>query len=373
MNFLIAPNSFKHALDATSAARAIERGIRKAFPQARCSLFPVGDGGDGTGELIVAAKHGRVVKAETIDPRGRLISSSFGLIDGGKTAVIEMAKASGINLIAKDEREPLTATSYGTGVMILHALDVGVNKIILGMGGSATVDGGIGILQALGIRFLKKDGKEVIIAADLVDVEYINPAELDPRILRTEIIVLCDVQNLLVGPEGAAAVFGPQKGATPETVKQLEKGLTKLSEVVKNATKKDMAAIVGGGTAGGAAAGLYAMIEAKLENGIDYFLDLNGFDDVLKKADRVITGEGSLDEQTLHGKAPYGVAKRARDRRIKVIGVAGKIDDPTAALPKYFDELICINVDDEPLTVMLKNTAFNLERVGMEIGKTFAM
>lgn len=369
MNFLIAPNSFKHALDATSAARALERGIKKAYPLARCTLLPVGDGGDGTGELMVAAKHGRVVKAETIDPRGRLIMSSFGLIDGGKTAVIEMAKASGINLISKEEREPLTATSYGTGVMMLHALDAGVNKIILGMGGSATVDGGIGILQALGIKFLKKDGKEVIIAADLADVEYINPAELDPRVLRTEIVVLCDVQNLLVGPEGAAAVFGPQKGATPETVKQLDKGLTKLSEVVKNATKKDMATVVGGGTAGGAAAGLYAMIDAKLENGIEYFLDFSGFNDALQKADRVITGEGSLDEQTLQGKAPYGVANRARNKKIKVIGVAGKIDDPSGKLTKYFDELICINEKQEPLSVMLKNTAFNLERVGMEIGK----
>ncbi|HLO80867.1 MAG TPA: glycerate kinase [Chitinophagaceae bacterium] len=370
MNLLIAPNSFKHALDAASAAKALERGIRKSFPEARCTLFPVGDGGDGTGELIVAAKHGKVVKAETIDPRGRLIMSSFGLIDGGKTAVIEMAKASGINLIAKEEREPLTATSYGTGVLILHALDAGVNKIILGMGGSATVDGGIGILQALGVKFLKKDGKEVIIAADLVDVEYVNPVELDPRILRTEIIVLCDVQNLLLGEEGAAAIFGPQKGASSEAVNQLEKGLAKLNAVVQNATQKEMAAVIGGGTAGGAAAGLYAMINAKLENGIDYFLDLNGFDDVLHKADRVITGEGSLDEQTLHGKAPYGVAKRAHDRRIKVIGLAGKIDDPRATLSKYFDELICINEKHEPLAVMLKNTAFNLERVGTEIGKS---
>jgi len=281
-----------------------------------------------------------------------------------------MAKASGINLIAKEEREPLTATSYGTGVMMLHALDAGVNKIILGMGGSATVDGGIGILQALGIKFLKKDGKEVIIAADLVDVEYINPVELDPRVLRTEIIVLCDVQNPLVGPEGAAAVFGPQKGATTEAVKQLEKGLIKLSEVVKHATKKDIAAIPGSGTAGGAAAGLYAMIEAKLENGIEYFLDFSGFNDALQKTDRVITGEGSLDEQTLQGKAPYGVANRAKAKKIKVIGVAGKIDDPSGKLSKYFDELICINEKHEPLAVMLKNTAFNLERVGMEIGKT---
>jgi glycerate kinase len=177
------------------------------------------------------------------------------------------------------------------------------------------------------------------------------------------------VQNPLTGPEGAAAVFGPQKGATPDTVKQLEKGLTKLSEVVKNATKKDMATVVGGGTAGGAAAGLYAMIDAKLENGIEYFLDFSGFDDVLQKADRVITGEGSLDEQTLQGKAPYGVANRAKEKKIKVIGVAGKINDPASALSKYFDELICINEKHEPLVVMLKNTAFNLERVGMEIGK----
>ncbi|HSF46321.1 MAG TPA: glycerate kinase, partial [Chitinophagaceae bacterium] len=214
MHFLIAPNAFKNALDATSAARAIERGLKRSFPEARCTLIPVGDGGDGTGELIVAAKHGRTVKAETIDPRGRKIISSYGLIDGGKTAVIEMAKASGLHLISNHERDPLTATSYGTGVLMLHALDEGVSKIILCMGGSATVDGGIGILQALGIRFIKKDGKEVINAAELAQVEYINPVDLDTRVLRTEIIVLCDVQNMLLGDQGAAAVFGPQKGAT---------------------------------------------------------------------------------------------------------------------------------------------------------------
>jgi glycerate kinase len=373
MHFLIAPNAFKNALDATSAAKAIERGIKRSYPEARCTLIPVGDGGDGTGELIVAAKHGKILKAETIDPRGRKIMSSYGLIDGGKTAVIEMAKASGLDLITTEERDPLTATSYGTGVMILHALDEGVNKIIIGMGGSATVDGGIGILQALGIRFIKKDGKEVINAGELSQVEYINPVDLDPRVLRTEIIVLCDVQNSLLGDQGAAAVFGPQKGATPEAVKLLEKGLTKLNEVVKSATKKDMAAIPGSGTAGGAAAGLYAMIEAKLVNGIDYVLEINNFNDALKKADRVITGEGSLDDQTLQGKAPFGVAKRAKEHRVKVIGVAGKIDDPSSKLSEYFDELICINIEHEPLAVMLKNTAFNLERVGTEIGKRFAI
>lgn len=373
MHFLLAPNSFKHALDAMSAAKALERGIMRTCPEAKCSLFPVGDGGDGTGELIVAAKHGRTVKAETIDPRGRKIMSSYGLIDGGRTAVIEMAKASGLHLVTNNERDPLRATSYGTGVLMLHALDEGVNKIILGMGGSATVDGGIGILQALGIRFLKKDGKEVINASELHDVEYINPVDLDTRVLRTEIIVMCDVQNKLLGDEGAAHVFGPQKGATPDTVKLLEKGLSKLAEVAKRATKKDMADVAGGGTAGGAAAGLYAMIEAKMVNGIEFFLDYNHFNDAIRKADRVITGEGSLDEQTLQGKAPFGVAVRSKQHRVKVIGVAGKIHDPSSQLSEYFDELIDINIEKEPLAVMLRNTAFNLERVGMEIGKRFAI
>jgi glycerate kinase len=167
-----------------------------------------------------------------------------------------------------------------------------------------------------------------------------------------------------------AAVGGPQKGASPEAVKQLEKGLIKLCEVVKSATKKEMASVIGGGTAGGAAAGLWAMIDAKLENGIEYFLDFNGFNESLQKADRVITGEGCLDEQTLHGKAPYGVASRAKKKKIKVIGVAGEIKDSSGLLATYFDELICINKEKEPLAVLLKNTAFNLERVGIEIGKS---
>ncbi len=375
MHILVAPNAFKNSLDAKTAALAIEEGLNQSKLACICESLPIGDGGDGTAELIIERCSGSLQNGEVHDPLGRKIQASFGLIDNGQTAIIEMANASGLRLLEKDELNPLLTTSFGTGEQIKQALYLGVGKIIIGMGGSATVDGGAGILSAMGIRFLNSQGKDLkVLPEDLAELASVEISGLDERILKCEVIVLCDVDNLLLGEHGSAAVFGPQKGANPATIKKLDIALGKLSDVGKKQIGKDMSVIKYGGTAGGAAAGLYAFLNAKLVNGIDYFLALTGFDTALEKADLVITGEGSIDEQTLQGKGPFGVAKRAKLKGVPVIGLAGKVPlERNKNLEKYFDALMSINHQPSDLDTALANTKMNLIRTSRELGNLLAL
>jgi glycerate kinase len=273
------------------------------------------------------------------------------------------------------ELNPLQASSYGTGELIKRALDKKVNKIILCIGGSATVDGGAGILQALGFHFYDKNKKELSnIPGSLAELDTIALSGVDKRVKHCELIVLCDVENVLLGEQGAAAVFGPQKGASPDGIKKLEASLSKLKNVVFRQTGKDMLLIKHGGAAGGVAAGLSTLLNAQLVNGIDYFLSLTGFDAALEKADVVITGEGSIDIQTLQGKGPFGVAKRAKEKGIKVIGLAGKIPlEIPADLQKYFDSLLSINGEAMELSIALKQTRTNLIQTARAIGNQLAL
>jgi glycerate kinase len=374
MQILIAPNAFKHSLSAEQAASAIEKGFLQSKLDCQCELFPVGDGGDGTGELLIKRLEGKIVTTEVHGPLGKKINASFGLIDGDKTAVIEMANASGLSLLKKEELDPLHATSFGTGEQIKAALDRGVKKIIIGMGGSATIDGGTGILRALGLRFLNAKGEELKGGpVFLNELATIDPFSMDKRVKDTVIVVLCDVNNLLLGEKGAAAVFGPQKGASTGDVQILDKALTRFSDITFQQMEKEIAAVKHGGTAGGAAAGLYAFLNAKLVNGIEYFLELTKFNGSLGKADLVITGEGSIDEQTLHGKAPFGVARAAKQKGKRVIAFAGKIPSTTnPALNKYFDELISINPESVELETALAEAEKNLIRTATEKGNLLA-
>lgn len=325
MHILIAPNAFKNSMTAQAAAEAIRVGFDQSSLNCTTECFPIADGGDGTAALIISKFKGSVIPVKVNDPLGRRINTSFGLMDNGQTAVIEMADASGLRLLNADELNPLLATSYGTGQMIAKALDMGVKKIIIAMGGSATVDGGTGILSALGARFLDKEYNELInLPKTLSQLHQVDLNNLDTRIAACEIIVLCDVDNKLLGETGAAAVFGPQKGANATEVKLLDQGLRTFSAITLKELGKDMAAMTYGGAAGGAAAGVYAYVNAKLVNGIDYFLDITGFDTSLANADLVITGEGSIDVQTLQGKGPYGVASRAKMRSVPVIAWQAK-------------------------------------------------
>ena len=375
MNILIAPNAFKHSLTAGEVAEAIRKGLMQSKLDCTCECFPIGDGGDGTVELIINKCGGQLVNAEVHDPLGRKINASFGLIDEGKTAVIEMADASGVRLLIPEELNPLRATSYGTGEQIKVALDKGARKIIIAMGGSATVDGGSGILKALGIRFLNADGSELSnLPEGLSELASVDLSKLDERILKSELIVLCDVDNLLLGNNGAAAMFGPQKGASPEDVQILDSAQAKLSAVALLQTGKDMSAIKYGGTAGGAAAGLYAFLNARLVNGIDHFLQLTGFDNALEKAGLVITGEGSIDEQTLQGKGPFGVAYRAKLKGLPVIALAGKVPlERDAGLQKYFDVLMPIGHQPFDLPTALAATENNLVRTAEALGNLLAL
>ena len=374
MHILIAPNAFKNSLDAKQVALAIEEGLKQSRLQCTTELFPIADGGDGTGSLIVERCKGEKIICKVHDPLGRKISSPFGLIDQDKTAVIEMADASGLRLLKKEELNPMQTSSYGTGELIKAALDKGVNRIIIAMGGSATVDGGCGILNALGIEFLDADGARLkAVPQELERMAKIEDSNLDDRIRNCEVVILCDVNNKLLGPEGAATVFGPQKGASPQDAKQLEAFLANFAEVSLKRTGNDMASLKHGGAAGGATAGLHTWLGAKLVNGIEYFLSLTGFDEALNRADLVITGEGGLDSQTLQGKGPYGVAVKAKEKGIKVIGLAGKVED-SAALSKYFDELICINHEPFNFNIVeaMKYTRENLVRVARELGNRLA-
>lgn len=374
MHILIAPNAFKHSLGAAEAADAIKEGLSQSRLCCPCECFPIADGGDGTGELIIQKKGGALIETLVSDPLGRKIQAGFGLIDNGRTAVIEMTSASGIRLLENSELNPLTATTFGTGEQIRSALDNNVTKIIIGMGGSATVDGAVGILSALGIRFLDADGVDLHgLPGSLVQLSRIDSSGLDKRILTCEVMVLCDVNNFLLGAEGAAAVFGPQKGASVSDVDTLDAALARFAEITLTTTGKDITAIKHGGTAGGAAAGLYAFLNAKLVNGIDYFLQLTEFDKALEKASLVITGEGSIDDQTLQGKGPFGVAAAAKWKGIPVICLAGKIPlNASPGLRAYFDVLMAIGNEPAGMPAALQNAGINLLNTAREIGNILA-
>lgn len=371
MHILIAPNAFKNALAAASAADAIAEGLRQSQLNCTTAKFPIADGGDGTGPLIIQKCKGQIIKVAVSDPLGRDITAQLGLIDDGKTAAIEMADASGLRLLKKEELNPMLASSAGMGQLMAAALDKDANKILVAMGGSATVDGGCGALAALGVRFLDDGGKELSAnPAGLEKLVRIDASGLDKRLLACEIIVLCDVNNQLLGPQGSAAVFGPQKGATTEMVGQLDTFLGRLDDIAQKQFNKNMAGLKYGGTAGGAAAGLATFLNARLVNGIEYFLQITGFDEELSKTNLLITGEGSIDSQTLNGKGPFGVARAAKERGIPVIGLAGKIPlQPDAELNGYFDVLMAIGNGPADLKEALTNTRENLTRAGKIVGE----
>lgn len=375
MNILIAPNAFKDSLQAGAVAQAIKKGFTQSKLICTCECFPIGDGGDGTADLLIEKCNGTFVNTTVRDALGRKISTTYGLIDKGDTAIIEMANATGIRLLQQEELKPLSATSYGTGEQIKLALDKGVNKIIIGMGGSATVDGGVGILKALGVRFLDEEGHELLILPeDLVNLASIDLSGLDKRILNCELVVLCDVENPLLGKEGAAAVFGPQKGASIDDIEKLNKSLSKLSKIILKTTKKDISQIKFGGTAGGAAAGLYALLNAQLVKGIDYFLEFTDFNTALEKTDLLITGEGSIDEQTLQGKGPFGVAYMAKLKSLPTIAFAGNVPlTEKHTLNQYFDALIPITNQPMELNNALPMTEENLIRTATMTGNLLAL
>jgi len=335
MKIIAAPNAFKGSLTATEAAIAMEAGIRKILPEAEVVQIPVADGGDGLVDVAVEALNGEMRSLEIAGPRNNPLEANFCYVKSMDLVTVEMALASGLALLPEDLQDPTLTTTFGTGELIKTGLDLGVTRINVGIGGSATNDGGIGMAQALGARFLDKDGRELPgIGASLASIVKIDLSGLDPRIADTTIEAVCDVDNPLYGPKGAAFVYGPQKGASPEQVKELDKGLKNLAEIIQNDLAIDVADMPGAGAAGGLGAGLYAFLGAKLCKGIDLIFDLVGLPEKLSGADLVLTGEGQIDFQTVFGKAPGGVGIAARAQGIPCFAIAGSIGKELGDLHK---------------------------------------
>ena len=329
MHILIAPDSYKGSLTALEVAEAMEEGAKRVFPAATFDLVPIADGGEGTVDALVAATNGQCRETRVKGPKGDPVNAKWGMFGDGKTAVIEMATASGLPLLMPDKRDALNACTYGTGELVKAALDEGATTIILGIGGSATNDGGMGFARALGAEFFDASGKTLPPGgAALANLASIDLSGLDPRLAKTTIRVACDVDNPLCGPRGASAVFGPQKGATPDLVKQLDAALAVFAGVAAKTTgKTEVAEIPGAGAAGGLGAGLLYFTNAKLEPGVSLVLEAVKFDGRVQKADLVFTGEGRTDFQTAYGKAPAGVAQAAKKYSLPVVCLSGGIGD----------------------------------------------
>jgi glycerate kinase len=324
MRIIVAPDSFKGSVSALGTANAMEKGIKEIFPDAKVSKVPIADGGEGTVEALVSATDGQIIYQDVVGPLGDMINSYWGILGDGKTAVIEMAAASGLPLVPNDKRDPRITTTYGTGQLIQAALARGLKKIIIGIGGSATNDGGCGMAQALGGKFLDADGHELPYGgAALAKLDRVDLSQLDKRLADTVLIVACDVDNPLCGSKGATAVYGPQKGATLEMVAELDNALKNFASKVGKATGREVAEYPGAGAAGGLGAGLLFFTNATLRPGVEIVLETTGFESLVQSAQLVITGEGQTDFQTAFGKAPVGVAKLAERYNVPTLCLSG--------------------------------------------------
>lgn len=324
MRIVVAPDSYKGSLSAVAVAAAMEKGILSVFPHATVVKVPIADGGEGTVEALVTATNGRIIHQEVVGPLGEPHKAYWGLLGDGKTAVIEMAAASGLPLIPKGKRNPRLATTFGTGQLMKAALDQGILNLIIGIGGSATNDGGVGMAQALGAKFYDASDNELPYGgAALAKLASIDLSGVDTRLQAASVLVACDVDNPLCGPQGASAVYGPQKGATPAIVAELDAALKQFAVVAKTATGKDVAELPGAGAAGGLGAGLLFFTNAQLRPGVEIILETTDFADIVKEACLVITGEGNTDFQTAFGKAPVGVAKIAKQFAVPTVCLSG--------------------------------------------------
>jgi glycerate 2-kinase len=369
MKFVVAPDSFKESMTAKQAALAMERGIRTIFPNSECVIVPMADGGEGTVEALVDGSNGTLINIEVTGPAGNKVLAEYGLIDNGKTAVIEMASASGLQLLQPHERNPLYTTTYGTGELIKDALNRGVNSLLIGIGGSATNDGGVGMLQALGVSFKDKNQNELSFGGGaLSELESIDMTNLDRRLSSINIEVACDVTNPLVGERGASYIFGPQKGATPEMVKMLDQNLANLASKIHKYIGVDIAEKEGAGAAGGLGAGLMAFLNAQLKRGIELIIKYTELERKILGADFVFTGEGSIDGQTVFGKTPFGVAKIAQKHQIPVIAFAGKVGNGAEVLYEHgftaiMGILQSVTTLDKALLTGEKNLAITVENI----------
>ena len=362
---VIAPDSFKGNLTSLEVAVCIEKGIRRVLPNAVCVKIPMADGGEGTVQSLIDAAGGKLVRKRVTGPAGKNVIACYGWLPGKKTAVIEMAEASGLPLVKGHTKNPLKTTTYGTGQLMLDALDRGAEKIIIGIGGSATNDGGVGMAQALGVRFMDARGRginEPGCGGMLARIRTIDATGLDARISQVKILVACDVKNPLHGKQGAAHVFGPQKGATPKMVAVLDTNLKHLGRLIRRDLKKDVARMPGAGAAGGLGAGLVAFAGATLKSGVDIVLRTTELEKYVKGADLVITGEGKVDFQTAFGKTPSGVARAAKKHRVPVVAIGGALsDDAHNVFAHGIDGIASAAAKDMSLDEALRDSRPHLE------------
>lgn len=334
MKIILAPDSFKGSMTALEAAEAMADGIRRVCPNAELVFLPLADGGEGTVDALVAATAGRMQTAWVTGPLGEPVEARWGQLgSSGEAAVVEMAAAAGLPLLSAEQRDPLRATTYGVGELLLDALQSRAKRIVIGLGGSATNDGGAGAMQALGVRFFDLEGRllpEKIGGRDLARLARVDVSGLRFPVGDVSLTIASDVSNPLLGPNGASAVYGPQKGASAADVAELDAALANYAKVLRRDLGKDVAALPGAGAAGGFGAGLMAFLDAHLQSGIDLVLDAAGFHEKLAGADWVWTGEGRIDAQTLQGKTIAGVLRRCHPQNIPVIAFGGSVDDAAA-------------------------------------------
>ncbi|MGQ3905069.1 glycerate kinase [Mixta calida] len=379
MKIVIAPDSYKESLSALQVAAEIENGFRAIFPDAQYVKLPVADGGEGTVEAMVAATQGKIVRLRVTGPLGEPVEAFYGLSGDESCAFIEMAAASGLELVPAARRDPRVTTSWGTGELIRNALDRGVQHFIIGIGGSATNDGGAGMVQALGARLLNQHGEQIGYGGSaLATLARIDISALDARLQQCRFEVACDVTNPLTGEEGASAIFGPQKGATPELVAELDAALAHYAAVIQRDLDIDVLHIPGGGAAGGMGAALHAFCQAELRRGIEIVTEALGLDDLVKDATLVITGEGRIDSQTIHGKVPIGVAKVAKRYNKPVIGIAGSLTADVGVVHQHgidavFSVIYSICTLEEALDNAAQNVRMTARNIAaaLKVGQTF--
>jgi glycerate kinase len=369
MRIIVAPGAFKNSLRADEVAYAIESGIARSGLDAQVLIAPIADGGNGTLDAFLAGG-GKRVPVTVEDPVGRPVEAAYGLLPDGETAVIEMALASGLELLERWQLNPMVASTYGTGQLMKAALEAGAKRIIVGMGGSATVDGGAGCLQALGVHLFDAYGQEVPRGGGALDQIFLIDAQgLDPRWKNVEVLIASDVTNPTLGEQGAAAIFGPQKGATPQQVQKLEANLTHFFTLVNNQLGIDVRNVEGGGAAGAFSAGLMAFLNGRIVSGIDLILQYSGFAEALQEADLVITGEGQMDGQTIQGKGPMGVARMAQQHGVPTIAIVGGLNVRDDVLHEAgLQAVLPIVTGPMSLDMAIEHAAELVERTALRLG-----
>ena len=371
---LLAFDSFKGSLTSREVADAFEEGVLSVLPDCAVKKVCLADGGEGTAEALVGTLGGKWIEVEVSDPLMRPIRARYGVVDEGQTAVIEMASASGLTLLAEEERNPLKTSTYGTGQLIANALKRGCRKLLIGIGGSATNDAGTGMFSALGFRFLDAEGNTLEgRGASLERIASIDASHVLPSLETCEIRVACDVTNPFCGPTGAARVFAPQKGADEAMVERLDRGMTHFAEVILLYNKVDVTNIPGAGAAGGLGGAFSALLGARLCRGVELVLEALHFDELLKGCDLVVTGEGRIDRQTLMGKAPMGVLEAASHRGIPTIAIGGSVEWCKELEDSTFASILSINEAGLPLHLAMRPdvTRENLRRMGRKVGESF--